>query len=139
MTDLIIGYGKGEIEPKVAPLVKAVQAAGFVTFSSCEGHPGDETKLNYTNVGFYASEAEARRVHQALFRYRPRLSCSWNFRAGFVCNRNTHEWMLGWTLENWGIIDPGDDSEFLKRTMEAAWNTDIPLLAEMFGEIQVSR
>jgi hypothetical protein len=47
--------------------------------------------------------------------------------------------MLGWTLENWGIIDPGDDSEFLKRTMEAAWNTDIPLLAEMFGEIQVSR
>ena len=140
MINFVIGYGNDEIEPRIAPLVDAVQAAGFVTFSSCEGHPEDETKLNYTTVGFYAHEPEARRVHEALFRYRPRLTCSWILRAGFVRDRkNTNEWMLGWTLENCGIIEPSEDSDFLKRTMEAAWNTDIPMLIEMFAELKPPR
>jgi hypothetical protein len=37
-----IGYGRGEIEPAIAPLVQAAQGSGFVTFSSCEGHADAE-------------------------------------------------------------------------------------------------
>ena len=84
MTDFSVGYRHGEIEPGIAPLVKAVREAGFETFSSCEGHADDTSGLRLTSVGFYAHEDEARPVHAAFIRYRHRLKCSWALRAGFV-------------------------------------------------------
>jgi hypothetical protein len=133
-----IGYGRGEIEPKIAPLVEAVRAARFVTFSSCEGHleGGTNNLSRPTCVGFYASEAEAKSVHVALHGYRDRLRCSWVLGAGFVAHRESNEWVLGWTLENWGIIERGPDDTFGKRTLEAAWDHDIPLLIEMLSAIR---
>jgi hypothetical protein len=137
MTDFTIGYGKDEIEPKIAPLVKAAREAGFATFSSCEGHPEDPNKPGYTSVAFYAHEDEARRVHEAFLGYRRRLSCSWVLRAGFVHRHDTDEWVLGWTLENCGFNEPMEDwDKFRQRTIEAAWHTDIPLLIEMFAELK---
>ena len=41
MSDIKIGYGPGEVEPKIAPLVEAVRNSGFTTFASCEGHVED--------------------------------------------------------------------------------------------------
>jgi hypothetical protein len=42
--------GKTRIEPKIAPLVKAINASRiFKTFSSCQGHFGKRRKGIYTN------------------------------------------------------------------------------------------
>jgi tRNA(Phe) wybutosine-synthesizing methylase Tyw3 len=135
-----IGYGNGEIEPKIAPLVDAVQKAGFVTFSSCEGHidvPIDEDALpRITSIAFYAREDGAKRVHEFLLHYRDRLACSWCFRGGFVAHRRTNEFVLGWTLENCGIIEHGEAVDFIPRTVKAGWNTDIPMLVRMFADVQ---
>jgi hypothetical protein len=139
MTGFTIGYGGGEIEPKIAPLVAGVQQAGFATFSSCEGHADDQPKLSYTSIGFYAREDDARIVHDFFMRYRHRLACSWVLRGGFVLHQETNEFVLGWTLENWGIIERGDAADFVRRTVEAGWNTDIPLLIDMFVEIRAAR
>jgi hypothetical protein len=137
-TDFAIGYGRGEIEPKIAPLVKAVQDAGFITFSSCERHTDDHPRSGYTRVAFYAHEDEARHVHNIFLNYRNRLACSWVLRAGFVLHRETNEWALGWTLENRGIIEEVDPEVFVVRTVEAGWG-DIPLLVQMFAEIGLTK
>jgi hypothetical protein len=138
-TDFMIGYGKGEIEPRIAPLVAAVRKAGFVTFSSCEGHPEDAADCLRTTrttcVSFYANEAAAKRVHESLLHYTGRLACSWGFTASFVLQWGTDVWVLGWTLENWGIIEATEPSEFSARTMNAAWGIDIPILIEMFDDM----
>ena len=136
-SDHTIGYGKGEIEPQVAPLVEAVQKAGLVTFSSCEGHI-DARPENYafTSVAFYAHEKEAKIVHEFFLRYRERLSCSWVFRGGFVLHRSTNQFVLGWTLENCGIIEPVESNVFASATVKAGWNMDVPVLIEMFADIQ---
>jgi hypothetical protein len=132
-SDLTIGYGPGEIEPKIAPLVHAVQKAGFVTFSSCEGHVGDDPK--FASVAFYALEDAARRVHEVFMHHRRQLACSWVLRANFVLHRDSNEWVLGWTLENRGTIEAVDDEdEFIRRTVETGWQ-DIPHLAQMFTDI----
>jgi hypothetical protein len=72
-----IGYGRGEIEPRIAPLVDALVRAGFETFSSCEGHAEDAGSDNsvprFANVAFYACEQDAKRVHEVYLRYRDRL------------------------------------------------------------------
>lgn len=133
----MIGYGKGKIEPRIAPLVAAVRKAGFVTFSSCDGHPEDaqdsSRPARTTCVSFYAGEEAAKRVHDSLLRNRDRLACSWVFTACFVLQWATNVWVLGWTLENCGIIEPGEPTEFLARTLKAAWEIDIPILIEMFN------
>lgn len=136
--DFAIGYDRGEIEPKIAPLVAAVRKAGFVTFSSCEGHIEDAggTRLpRTTSVSFYAHENEAQRVHERFLGYRGRLACSWEFAARFVLQWKIDVWVLGWSLENCGIIEPGEPSDFLARTMNAAWKIDMPILIEMFDGI----
>jgi len=133
--DFAIGYGRGEIEPKIAPLVAAVRKAGFITFSSCEGHIEDGERGGLpraTSVSFYARENEAQRVHERFLRCRDQLACSWEFTARFVLQWRTDVWVLGWSLENCGIIEPGEPSYFLARTMNAAWKIDIPILIEMF-------
>ena len=137
---MMIGYGKGEIEPKIAPLVEAVRAAGFDTFSSCEGHLTDTSDgfPRHATVAFYASEVDAKAVHSALVNYRERLACSWVLCAVFVVHRDTRDWVLGWNIENCGIIEPGEDSDFDRRTLEAGWQ-DIPSLIEMFHELQHTR
>ncbi len=137
MTGCDVGYGKGEIEPGIAPLVNAVQNVGFVTFSSCEGHEktDDHEFPRFTSVAFYAHEDKAKRVHDFLLRYRERLTCWWELRAGFVAHRKTNEFVLGWTLENCGFKQQVDKSEFVKRTVQVGLCTDLPILIEMFGEI----
>jgi len=141
MTGFTTGYGRNEIEPKIAPLVLAVQGAGFITFSSCEGHVEDEghSLPRLPSVGFYAHEDAARPVHERLVSNRPRLNCSWFLCAGFVHHRERGEWVLGWTLKNGGVIEDGDDATFVKRTVEAVWNNDVPLLVEMFSNGQQNR
>ena len=108
-SDYTIGYGKGEIEPKIAPLVDAVRRAGFVTFSSCEGHIDAPAYTGgfctFTSIAFYAHEDEAKHVHEAFLSYRDRLACSWVFRGGFVLPKGANEFILGWTLENCGIME----------------------------------
>jgi len=130
------GYGRGEIEPRIAPLVEAIQRAGFVTFSSCEGHTGDEDAPTprLGSVGFYASESKARLVHRHWLHYRGKLRCSWMLHAGFVARRGADDWALGWTLENGGLKE-GASAPFVKSTVEAAWNVDIPILIDMFDEL----
>jgi hypothetical protein len=139
----IIGYGKGEIEPKIAPLVDAVQKAALVTFSSCEGHIDDpaetDTLARFTSVAFYAHEAQARHIHEFFLRYRGRLVCSWCLRGGFVLHRKTNQFVLGWTLENCGIIEQGEPTDFVADTVKGGWNTDIPLLVAMFADIRGRR
>lgn len=137
MSGYIIGYGRGEIEPGIAPLVDAVQKAGFVTFSSCEGHEetDDQKFLRFTKIAFYAHEDEAKHVHDFLLRYRERLTCSWCLHASFVAHRQTNEFVLGWALENLGFKQQVDKSEFVKRTVQAGLCTDLPILIEMFCEI----
>jgi hypothetical protein len=133
-----IGYGPSEIEPEIAPLVRAAQAAGFVTFSSCEGHPEAEEIPRYPCVGFYANEDEARAVHIALVDRRSDLACSWVLRGGFVHDKGIGEWRLGWTLECWGIIEEIDDAaQFRARTIEVARATDIPVLVQMFAKLDI--
>jgi len=138
MTNHSIGYAADEIEPKIAPHVKAGSDAGFVTFASCEGHIEGEDQ-RFASVAFYAHEAEARSVHECLLRYRERLACSWCLRGGFVIRRESSDLALGWTLESCGIIEQSaqlNETEFVARTVEAGWNTDIPLLVQMFGDVK---
>jgi len=131
-----IGYGRGEIEPAIAPLVQAAQDSGFVTFSSCEGHADAEGIPRYPCVGFYANEDEARAVHIALLDRRDRLTCSWVLHGGFVHDRGAGEWRLGWTLECCGITEQIDDpAKFHACTIETARATDIPALIQMFAEL----
>ena len=132
-----VGSGNDEIEPGIAPLVDAVQKAGFVTFSSCEGHEetDDPDCPDLTSVAFYAHEDEAKRVHDFLLRYQERLTCWWYLSAGFVAHRETREWVLGWTLQNYGFKQQVDKSQRLKRTVQAGKHTDVPILIEMFAEI----
>ena len=59
---LPVGYKSNEIEPGIAPLVSAARAAGYETFSSCEGHAETNGVHSYTSIGFFASEEEALRV-----------------------------------------------------------------------------
>jgi len=134
-----VGYGRGEIEPKIAPLVDAVTKASFITFSSCEGHIDDpaneQAPRRFTGAAFYAHEDEARLVHEFFLSYRDRLACSWCFEGGFVMHRKTNLWTLGWTLQNCGIIEHVATSDFEPRTVEAGWNADIPMLVKMFADI----
>jgi hypothetical protein len=131
-----IGYGRGEIEPAIAPLAQAAQDSGFVTFSSCEGHADAEGIPRYPCVGFYANEDEARAVHIALFDRRDRLTCSWVLHGGFFHDRDAGEWRLGWTLECCGITERIDDAaQFHTRRIETARATDIPALIQMFTEL----
>jgi hypothetical protein len=134
MVDFAIGYGKGEIEPNIASLVQAIRDAGFVTFSSCEGHedPDQSSLIRLPCVAFYADADRAKGVHKSLVVLRDRLACSWVLCGGFVAPREHTDWVLGWTLENGGVIDPGEGETFVKRTLEAARTHDIPLLSEMF-------
>lgn len=137
-----IGYGKGEIEPRIAPLVEAVRGVGFVTFSSCEGHENidDQGFSRFANVAFYAHEDEALHVHSFFLRYRPQLICSWCFRGSIVHHKESDRFRLGWTLENCGFIQQvSDEAEFVTRTVQAGWDTDIPMLIEMFAEIAGAR
>lgn len=138
MSGLTIGYGgRGLVEPKIFPLVEAVNDAGFVTFSSCEGHIEGDRPDPFASVGFFAHENEAKRVHMALFGYRPKLACLWNLRGGFVVSRISNEFELGWTLESGGIAtECGRQEEFVRKTVEAGWNQDIPLLVEMFRQLR---
>jgi hypothetical protein len=130
----VIGYGRGEVEPAIAPLVQAAQESGFVTFSSCEGH-ADAAEIRYPCVGFYANEDEARAVHIALVNRRDRLTCSWVLQGSFVLGRSAGEWRLGWTLECFGIKEQIDAAQFDACTIETARATDIPALAQMFAEL----
>lgn len=141
MSGYTIGYGRGEIEPKIAPLVDAVQKAGFVTFSSCEGHEEREARQFgvYTSVAFYAREDEAKLVHSFLLRYRERLLCSWCLRGSFVAHRETDEFVLGWTLENLGMMQEVEKGQLEWRTLQAAWTEDIPTLSGMFAGIAAQR
>ena len=115
----VIGYGRGEVEPAIAPLVQAAQESGFVTFSSCEGH-ADAAEIRYPCVGFYANEDEARAVHIALVNRRDRLTCSWVLQGSFVLGRSAGEWRLGWTLECFGIKEQIDTAQFDACTIETA-------------------
>jgi hypothetical protein len=138
MTGLKTGYDTGLIEPKIAPLVQAVQDAGLATFSSCEGHIEDanESFPRWACVGFFADEERARRVHTSLLRYRSRLACSWDLRGTFVLHReNVGEFALGWILENCGSLQAGEPDEFHRRTVKDGWDRDIPMLIEMFNEL----
>lgn len=130
-----IGYGRGLIEPRIAPLVDAIRFAGFETFSSCEGHIDDnDRRLNpFASIAFYASEQQALEVHNKLRELSDKLKCSWVLQAGFVLHRRTNKWTLGWTIENFGLIEPGDAATYVERTVQAGWDIDIPLLAEMFS------
>lgn len=137
----VVGYGRGEVEPRIAPLVEAVQQSGFDTFSSCEGHIDESDSENlprFTSVAFYAYEEQARRVHEFYLHYRDRLACSWCLTASFVLHKSTSQFALGWTLENCGLIEQVPFDEFNRRTVEAGWHVDIPLLMTMFSEIQES-
>lgn len=138
-----VGYGRGEIEPKIAPLVDAVTKARFITFSSCEGHiddlANDQVRTRFASVAFYAHEDEARLVHEFFLGYRDRLACSWCFTGGFVARRKTDLWALGWTLESCGIIERVAAPDFETGTVEAGWNVDIPMLVKMFGDIRSRR
>jgi hypothetical protein len=137
MNDIVVGYGKGEIEPGIAPLVAAMIGAGFTTFSSCEGHPHREDGFNrFPCASFYAGEAEAREVQVALVALRKSLRCSWVLRAGFVMPRGVNTWTLGWTLENGGINDCPDGEDFETQTVEVGRAHDLPLLIGMFGALQ---
>jgi hypothetical protein len=132
----VIGYGRGEIEPAIVPLVQAAQDAGFMTFSSCEGHPEAEGIPRYPCIAFYANEDEARAVHIALCDRRSGLVCSWVLRGAFVQDRAAREWRLGWTLECCGTTEQIDDyAQFRARTIEAARATDIPALVQMFAAL----
>jgi tRNA(Phe) wybutosine-synthesizing methylase Tyw3 len=135
MAGFTIGYGPEEVEPDIAGLVAAVQDAGFVTFSSCEGHiPAvDEAEPRLPSVAFYAHEGTARAVHERFVECRPSLACSWVFRAGFVLRRETRDWALAWTLENCGISGQGDETTFARETLKAARGADIPLLIKLFA------
>lgn len=138
---LPVGYGRQEVEPGIAPLVEAVRAAGFDTFSSCEGHlaresPDDPYRLG--SVGFYADEQRAKKVHVGLIRLRPRLACSWILQAGFVHPRGATDWRLGWTLENWGNTADGPTESFVARTIETGRKQDMPLLIELFGALNLT-
>lgn len=139
MTNHIVGYGKGEIEPGIAPLVTAMIAAGFETFSSCEGHPDRDEEFNrFPCASFYASEADALGVQVALIALRGRLKCSWMLRAGFVMHRKTDAWTLGWTLENGGIKECPSGEDFGTQTVEVARAHDLPLLIQMFERLSAS-
>ncbi len=59
----------------------------------------------------------------------------WIFRATFVLQRKTNVWALGWTLENCGIIEGGEPSEFLARTVKVGRDIDVPVLIAMFTEM----
>jgi hypothetical protein len=133
----VVGYGKGEVEPNIAPLVSAVQAAGYVTFSSCEGHlEGDGSGIpRRPTVCFYADEAAAKRVHLALHEYRSRFRCSWGLTANFVAHLQTDEWALGWAIENWGIIEDGPAETFEQRTLAAVRGQDLPMHIELFNTL----
>jgi hypothetical protein len=138
--DFAIGYGRGEVEPHIAPLVRAIRATGFETFSSCEGHITEAGESRrFPSVGFFAHEDAARRVHEILVRSRDTLACCWSLRGGFVARRGTDEWTLGWTLENGGIIEPAGDpdwAQFAQQTLDATRQKDIPSLVEMFREFR---
>lgn len=136
-TGYAIGYGKGEIEPRIAPLVSAVQGAGYVTFSSCEGHLEDDGSgiPRRPTVCFYADEAAARVVHLAMLEYRSRFRCSWVLTATFVAHRQTNEWTLGWAIENWGIAEEGPADTFEERTLAAAREHDVPMLIALFNAL----
>jgi hypothetical protein len=132
-----VGYGKGEIEPNIAPLVSAVQAAGYVTFSSCEGHLEDNGSglPRRPTVCFYSDEAAAKVVHLAMVECRSRFRCSWVLTANFVARRPTNEWTLGWAIENWGVVEEGAPDTFEERTLAAARTHDLPLLIELFNAL----
>lgn len=52
------------IEPKIEPLVRAVLDAGFVMFSSCEGHRDYEVDPpRFACIAFSANEEQAREVY----------------------------------------------------------------------------
>jgi hypothetical protein len=139
MSGYVVGYARGEIEPQIAPLVDAVRRAGFVTFSSCEGHVTlDQEYPRFPSVAFYAHEDEAKDVHTIYLIYRDLLKCSWIFLGTFVC-RNPDAFVLGWTLENTGIIEQCDGEQFEARTLEASWNYDIPILIKMFDDLAAKK
>lgn len=139
MNDVVIGYGRDEIEPGIAPLVRAITSAGFTTFSSCEGHPHKDEGFNrFPCASFYADEAEARDVQVALVALRNSLKCSWMLRAGFVMPRGDDTWKLGWTLENGGIKECLDGEDFEVQSVEVGRTQDLPLLVEMFKTLSKS-
>jgi hypothetical protein len=138
MSSYIIGYGKGEIEPKIAPLVDAVRSADLVTFSSCEGHVEDQSNPRFASIAFYAHEDEAKDVHSIFLNYRQRLKCSWIFHGSFVI-RDGEGFVLGWTLENCGIVEHVDPAQFVRLTVETGWNFDIAILVEMFTEFSARK
>lgn len=135
------GIDYHQIEPKIEPLVRAVLEAGFVTFSSCEGHKDyGEDSPRFACVAFFANEQQARVVHGSLFELSKRLVCSWVLRGCFVRDRAiTGEWALGWVLENRGIFEDTDTyEEFVDKSVDSGWNTDIPALVEMFRKHKMS-
>lgn len=137
MNDIVVGYGKGEVEPGIAPLVTAMIAAGFTTYSSCEGHPHQDSGFRrFQSASFYASEDEARAVQVALVALRKSLKCSWMLRAGFVMPRGISTWTLGWALENGGINECPDGDDFETQSVEVGGAHDAPLLIEMFGSVR---
>ncbi len=72
MIEFQVGYGKGLVEPGIAPLVRAVCDAGLRTFSSCEGHVDAQSPIpRYPSVAFYAGPDAALPVHEALIALRP--------------------------------------------------------------------
>ena len=92
----VVGYGRGQIEPGIASLVRAVSDAGFETFSSCEGHANSDANFQrFPSVSFYADETQARAVQVALVRIRDQLRCFWGMSATFVLHRDTNDWVLG--------------------------------------------
>jgi hypothetical protein len=132
-----VGYGNGEIEHAIAPLVQAANDAGYVTFSSCEGHLNQAADFpRFPLVSFYADEERARTVHLALRDTCDQLRCSWILRASFVLHRTTNQWALGWTLENAGIILGADTPvEFERLTVQVGREHDVPLLIAMFHSL----
>jgi hypothetical protein len=132
MSDLNIGYGRDSIEPGVAPLVAAIRQAGFVTYSSCEGHKG-RSPLSLGQVSFLAAEAEALAIHAEFRTVRHELRCSWIFHAGFFMPRGYHEFQLGWTFENGGIIDPPPGIDFVDASIDAFRVHDRQLLEQIFS------
>ena len=135
MGDFQIGYGRDEIEPGIAVLVRAVLDAGFTTFASCEGHD-DREGFTYGSVAFFADENAARPVHAALIGMRERLGCSWVLRAGFVHRTEVGGWALGWTLENCGIKANVSTEQFALQTLEESREKDIPILVNLFASLK---
>lgn len=124
-------------EARLSRTVAAVQAAGYVTFSSCEGHLDDNGNgiPRRPTVCFYADEAAAKVVHMAMLERRSRFRCSWVLTANFVARRPTNEWTLGWAIENWGVGEEGPPDTFEERTLAASRTHDLPLLIELFDAL----